>query len=82
MVTGTNWCGENCASCLHQRVGTSFRIAWLGARRVWRIYPARRVAHIHAADAPTRVIRGAAPLTDKELLPGFALPLTLALRER
>ncbi len=53
-----------------------------GARRVWCIYPARRVAHIHDADAPTRVIRGAEPLTDEELLPGFALPLTLILRER
>ena len=32
-------------------------------------------AHIHDADAPTRVVRWDSTLTDEELLPGLELPL-------
>lgn len=46
-----------------------------GAHRVWCVYPLRRTAHIHDADAATRVVRWDESLTDEELLPGFALPL-------
>ncbi len=48
-----------------------------GGRRVWCLYPTRRMAHIHDADAPTQVVRADQDLRDEELLPGFALPLTL-----
>lgn len=51
-----------------------------GAQRVWCVYPEHHTVHIHDADAPTRVIRGAANLSD-DLLPGFALPLNLIFAE-
>jgi Uma2 family endonuclease len=47
-----------------------------GAHRVWCVYPLRRTVHIHNAAAPTQVLRWGDTLTDEELLPGFALPLT------
>jgi Uma2 family endonuclease len=47
-----------------------------GARRVWCVYPERQWVHIEDADAPRRVLRRDEMLTDKELLPGFALPLS------
>jgi Uma2 family endonuclease len=47
-----------------------------GAQRVWCVYPDLRAIHIHAADAPLRVIRGDAVATD-DLLPDFSLPLNL-----
>ena len=47
-----------------------------GAQRVWCVYPDFRAIHVHAADAPLRVIRGENVVTD-DLLPGFALPLNL-----
>jgi Uma2 family endonuclease len=47
-----------------------------GGQRVWCVYPDQRAIHIHAPDAPTRVVRGDDILTD-DLLPGFALPLNL-----
>jgi Uma2 family endonuclease len=46
-----------------------------GARRVWCLYPRRRVVHIHDANAPTQVVRAGEVLRDEELLPGFALPV-------
>lgn len=46
-----------------------------GAQRVWCIYPTNRVAHIHDAEAPTRVVRADEDLTDDALLPGLAIPL-------
>jgi Uma2 family endonuclease len=52
-----------------------------GARRVWCIYPQRRFAHVYDIDAPVRFVRGEESLTDEELLPGFALPLTSILAE-
>jgi Uma2 family endonuclease len=47
-----------------------------GGQRVWCVYPDQRAIHIHAPDAPTRVVRGEEVLTDN-LLPGFTLPLNL-----
>lgn len=47
-----------------------------GGRRVWCVYPEQRAIHVHDADAPTRVVRGAGSVTE-DLLPGFALPLNL-----
>jgi Uma2 family endonuclease len=47
-----------------------------GARRVWYFYPERQTVHIHDAEAPTRVVHRDEVLTDEELLPGFALPLS------
>jgi Uma2 family endonuclease len=47
-----------------------------GGQRVWCVYPDQRAIHIHAPDAPTRVVRGDDTLTD-DLLPGFAVPLNL-----
>jgi Uma2 family endonuclease len=47
-----------------------------GAQRVWCVYPDLRAIHVHAADAPLRIIRGDNAATD-DLLPGFALPLNL-----
>ena len=47
-----------------------------GGQRVWCVYPDQRAIHIHAPDAPTRVVRGDDVLTD-DILPGFALPLNL-----
>lgn len=52
-----------------------------GAHRVWCVYLDRRRVHIESADAPTRVVRGDAYITDDELLPGFALPLNLVFPE-
>lgn len=46
-----------------------------GALHVWCVYPERRTIHIHAANAPTQVLRWGDSLKDEELLPGFALPL-------
>ncbi len=50
-----------------------------GARRVWCVYPRRRV-HIHAVDAPTRFVTENEAIVDDELLPGFNLPLNLVYR--
>jgi Uma2 family endonuclease len=47
-----------------------------GAQRVWCVYPDLRAIHIHAVDAPSRVVRGDNAATD-DLLPGFSLPLNL-----
>ncbi|HZS92098.1 MAG TPA: Uma2 family endonuclease [Chloroflexota bacterium] len=47
-----------------------------GARRVWCIYAERQRVHIEDAEAPRRVLRRDDILTDEELLPGFALPLS------
>ncbi len=45
-----------------------------GAKRVWCVYPRLRVIHIHALDAPSRILSWPETLTD-DILPGFALPL-------
>jgi len=45
-----------------------------GARRVWCVYPRIRGIHIHALDAPSRIIEWPEMLTD-DIIPGFALPL-------
>jgi Uma2 family endonuclease len=47
-----------------------------GAQHVWCVYPDLLAIHIHALNAPLRVIRGNAAATD-DLLPGFALPLNM-----
>ncbi len=52
-----------------------------GARRVWCVYPKRRTVQIYDADGPMRFVGGDADLADEELLPGFALPLTMVFRE-
>jgi Uma2 family endonuclease len=47
-----------------------------GARRVWCVYPQRRRIYVHAADGPTTLFRQGDTLTNADLLPGFALPLS------
>ena len=48
-----------------------------GARRVWCLYTDRHTVHVYDRGAPTRVLRGHDKLSDDELLPGFAIPLSL-----
>ena len=47
-----------------------------GSLRVWVVYPAGRRVVIHRADGPVISYGGGDVITDKELLPGFSLPLS------
>jgi Uma2 family endonuclease len=51
-----------------------------GARRVWVVDPQRKRVGLYSPDAPPRCVEGDGVLTD-DLLPGFALPLSVLFEE-
>lgn len=52
-------------------------VAWLdaGARLVWVLYPAQRLAAVHRPDRTVTLLRGDAVLEGDAVLPGFSVPL-------
>jgi Uma2 family endonuclease len=47
-----------------------------GSRRVWVLYPGLAAVHVHRSAGDVRILRSGDILTDDELLPGFACPVS------